>query len=195
MAFREVRVRQDLAQTDGDTVRPPARPTLLEGEAPAGLWDTLADKVRAEGFELVRADIPSGANGTTNYTIRTVAIAPHLSPAQAAKTLAHELAHVHLHDGTEYALGCRGRAEVEAESVAYSSAKPLGSPPPPTASATSPDGPQAIPASSRPPRNESLPPHETSSTAPASSSRPSSKPHDQSKPALEPSLATVVVLT
>lgn len=30
-----------------------------------------------------------------------------------------ELAHVLLHDGTEYALGCRGRAEVEAESVAY----------------------------------------------------------------------------
>jgi hypothetical protein len=30
-----------------------------------------------------------------------------------------ELAHCLLHDGTEYALGCRGRAEVEAESVAY----------------------------------------------------------------------------
>jgi hypothetical protein len=30
-----------------------------------------------------------------------------------------ELSHVLLHDGTEYALGCRGRAEVEAESVAF----------------------------------------------------------------------------
>lgn len=30
-----------------------------------------------------------------------------------------ELGHVLLHDGTEYAAGCRGRAEVEAESVAY----------------------------------------------------------------------------
>ena len=38
----------DIAQTDGDAVKPPAGPTLLEGEAPAGLWDTLADQVRAE---------------------------------------------------------------------------------------------------------------------------------------------------
>jgi hypothetical protein len=30
-----------------------------------------------------------------------------------------ELAHVLLHDGSEYALGCRGRAEIEAESVAF----------------------------------------------------------------------------
>jgi hypothetical protein len=29
------------------------------------------------------------------------------------------LGHVLLHEGTEYAMGCRGRAEVEAESVAY----------------------------------------------------------------------------
>jgi hypothetical protein len=29
------------------------------------------------------------------------------------------LAHACLHDGTEYAIGCRGRAEVEAESVAF----------------------------------------------------------------------------
>lgn len=36
--------------------------------------------------------------------------------AQAAKTLAHELAHVMLHDRTEQAVVCRGRAEVEAES-------------------------------------------------------------------------------
>ena len=71
------------------------------------------------GFGLRRAGIDSGANGTTNYATRTVTVADHLSPAQAAKTLAHELVHCLLHDGTEYALGCRGRAEVEAESVAY----------------------------------------------------------------------------
>ena len=35
-----------------------------------------------------------------------------------------------MHDGSEYATGCRGRAEIEAESVAYS-ATPPGSPPPP----------------------------------------------------------------
>jgi hypothetical protein len=30
-----------------------------------------------------------------------------------------ELAHTAMHTGTEYAAGCRGRAEIEAESVAY----------------------------------------------------------------------------
>jgi antirestriction protein ArdC len=109
----------DISSTDGDAVRPPAGPALLEGEAPAGLWDTLAAQIDAEGFTLARAEIPSGANGTTNFATRTVTVADHLSPAQATKTLAHELAHACLHTGAEYAMGCRGRAEVEAESVAF----------------------------------------------------------------------------
>lgn len=109
----------DLASTDGNTVRPPAGPNLLDGEAPAGLWELLADQIEAEGFIITRAEIPSGANGTTNYTTQAVTVAAHLSAAQACKTLAHELGHVVLHDGTEYAAGCRGRAEVEAESVAF----------------------------------------------------------------------------
>ncbi|HET9772655.1 MAG TPA: ImmA/IrrE family metallo-endopeptidase, partial [Acidimicrobiia bacterium] len=100
-------------------VQPPQRPQLLDGEAPAGLWDTLAGQVAAAGFTLTRSEIANGANGVTNFALRTVTVAPHLSPAQAAKTLAHELAHVSMHTGTEYAAGCRGRAEIEAESVAY----------------------------------------------------------------------------
>jgi hypothetical protein len=60
-----------------------------------------------EGFTLTRATIPSGANGTTNLATRTVTIADHLSPAQAAKTLTHELAQCRLHTGMGYALGCR----------------------------------------------------------------------------------------
>jgi len=48
-----------------------------------------------------------------------VTVQADLSTAQASKTLAHELAHTRLHQGTEYAAGCRGIAEVEAESVAY----------------------------------------------------------------------------
>jgi antirestriction protein ArdC len=41
--------------------------------------------------------------------------------AQACKTLAHELAHVMLHETESGMVGadCRGRKEVEAESVAY----------------------------------------------------------------------------
>jgi hypothetical protein len=107
------------ARTDGDGVQPPERPQLLAGEAPPGLWEALAGQVAAARFTLNRADISSGANGVTNFATRTVTVAVHLSAAQAAKTLAHELGHVLLHDGTEYAGGCRGRAEVEAESVAY----------------------------------------------------------------------------
>jgi hypothetical protein len=109
----------DISQTDGGHVTPPARPALLEGDAPAGLWDTLAAQIRAAGFTLGRATIPSRANGVTNFAARTVTIAEHLAAAQACKTLAHELAHTALHDGSEYAMGCRGRAEIEAESVAY----------------------------------------------------------------------------
>src|SRR5688572_1384818 len=109
----------DISSTEGDTVRPPAGPALLEGEAPAGLWDMLAAQIQAEGFTLALGEIPSGANGTTNFATRTVTVADHLSPAQATKTLAHELAHACLHTGAEYAMGCRGRAEVEAESVAF----------------------------------------------------------------------------
>jgi hypothetical protein len=111
--------RQDIAQTDGDGVQPPERPKLLEGEAPAGLWDTLASEVQRAGYTLTRAEIGSGANGVTNFASRTVTIAPHLSAAQAVKTLAHELAHVTMHNGSEYAAGCRGQTEIEAESVAY----------------------------------------------------------------------------
>jgi hypothetical protein len=109
----------DIAQTDGDTVQPPERPALLDGEAPPGLWDTMAAEVTRAGFILGRADIPSGANGVTNFADRTVTIAAELPAAQACKTLAHELAHTAMHTGTEYATGCRGQAEIEAESVAY----------------------------------------------------------------------------
>ena len=94
-------------------------PVLLEGEAPAGLWDALAAQVAGGRVRSRLGRSLRGANGATNFADRTVTIADQLSHAQAAKTLAHELAHVPLHDGTEYATGYRDRAEVEAESVAY----------------------------------------------------------------------------
>jgi antirestriction protein ArdC len=116
----------DLAQTDGDPL-PDIRPALLHGEAPAGLWDALADQVAAAGFTLHRGNCRA-SNGRTDYAVRTVTVRDDVSDAQAAKTLAHELAHVLLHDGTEYALGCRGLVEVEAESVAYIVATASGLP-------------------------------------------------------------------
>ncbi len=118
--------RRQAQDTRRGTVRPPAGPALLEGEAPAGLWDTLATQIEAEGFTLTLGEIPSGANGTTNFPSRGVTVADHLSPAQGCKTLAHELAHCCLHDRTEYATGCRGRAEVGAESVAFTLCQAAG---------------------------------------------------------------------
>jgi DNA primase len=113
-------------------------PQLLVGQAPAGLWDALAVQVTAQGFTLQSGDC-GAANGVTNYRLRTVTIRPDVDDAQAVKTLCHELAHVLLHDpageplvvpsaaivplggptAADSSAQCRGRFEVEAESVAY----------------------------------------------------------------------------
>ena len=109
----------DLAQTDGDAL-PEVAPTLLEGEAPAGLWDALAAQVTAHGYSIERG--PCGqANGYTNPAGHVVRVRDDVSDAQACKTLVHELAHIvcgHVEDLPTYAT-CRGRCEVEAESVGY----------------------------------------------------------------------------
>jgi hypothetical protein len=114
--FRVVHVF-DIAQCDGPPP-PDVRPKLLTGDAPGPLWDGLAAQVHALGFSLERGDC-HGANGRTDFAAKTVRVRNDVKPAQAAKTLAHELAHALLHDGSEYSTGCRGRAEVEAESVAF----------------------------------------------------------------------------
>lgn len=113
----------DLAQTDGDTIVEVA-PVLLDGEAPEGLWDSVAKQIAAAGFMLARGDC-GGANGLTNWADRTVTVRADVSDAQACKTLVHELAHVMLHEGS---VVCRGVKEVEAESVAYIVAAACGLP-------------------------------------------------------------------
>jgi len=113
----------DYAQTDGEPLPQPIRPTLLTGHAPQNLWDGLARQVVEAGFELFLRAPPSRANGRTDWTVRQVLIRPELDPAQRVKTLAHELGHVMLHaphhstDPTTAV--CRGSREVEAESVAF----------------------------------------------------------------------------
>ncbi len=123
--FRVVHV-WDLAQTEGAPLSEVA-PVLLEGNAPSVLWERLETQVRAAGFNLLRGDCRP-ANATTHFLTRTVVVRPDLSPAQATKSLCHELAHVRLHDGREYATGCRGIAEIEAESVAYLVCSSVGVP-------------------------------------------------------------------
>lgn len=112
----------DVSQTDGAPVPGAPAPTLLEGEAPEGLWEGLAAQVRTAGFDLLRVPDAStlhGANGVTDYAARTVSVHSDMSDAAQVKTLAHELAHVLLHgpDNAE-TRDHRGVGEVEAESVA-----------------------------------------------------------------------------
>jgi N-terminal domain of anti-restriction factor ArdC/IrrE N-terminal-like domain len=113
--FRVVHVF-DVAQTDGEPI-PDVAPVLLQDDAPASLWQLLADQVTSQGYQLSRGDCRP-ANGTTNYATRTVVVRDDLAGAQATKTLAHELAHVLLHGGSDHG-DARSIVETEAESVAY----------------------------------------------------------------------------
>jgi DNA primase len=133
----------DVSQTSGTPLPLQPVPALLAGEAPEGLWDALAGQVAARGFTLLRGQCGPGVNGLTHYVERTVTVRSDVDDAQAVKTLAHELGHVLLHDPTARSsvlpgeplgsghpappaaaaltsgMQCRGRIEVEAESVAY----------------------------------------------------------------------------
>jgi hypothetical protein len=107
----------DIDQTGGAAL-PEVVPAVLDGDVPAELWDRLEELLYDSGFRLLRGNTGT-ANATTSFLTQTVVVGTGLAPAQAAKSLAHEVAHTMLHDGTEYERGCRGVAEVEAESVAY----------------------------------------------------------------------------
>jgi len=116
--FRVVHVFA-LHQTEGAPL-PEVAPALLVGQAPAGLWDALEGQVLGHGYTVHRGDT-GRANGWTDPTSRTVRVSSAVDDAQAVKTLIHELAHLecgHVADLPTYAT-CRGRCEVEAESVAY----------------------------------------------------------------------------
>src|SRR5680860_793216 len=112
----------DISQTDGEEIPETPRPTLLQGQGPAGLWDGLADQITARGFELrlvSNAAAIGGANGLTDSMSREVSVRMDMDDAAQAKTLARELGHLMRH-GADDADGVmhRGIAEVEAESVA-----------------------------------------------------------------------------
>lgn len=112
----------DVSQTSGAPFPEQPRPELLQGQAPEGLWDGLADQMTSRGFgvQLVSNAVAiGGANGQTNYVTHEVLIRADMDDAARVKTLTHELGHVLLHgpdDGGS--LLHRGIAEVEAESVA-----------------------------------------------------------------------------
>jgi len=112
----------DVAQTSGEPLPEPPHPQLLRGQAPPGLWDALEHLVVERGYAVQRGDCGT-ANGWTDHASRQVRVRSDVDDAQAVKTLAHEVAHVLLHEPsgatTGGTRGCRGLIEVEAESVAY----------------------------------------------------------------------------
>lgn len=123
----------DVSQTDGEPVEIPSpvietirvrqsspSPELLTGEDVAGAWDAVATQIQAHGYKVTRGSC-GGANGYTDPSSHEVRVRDDVSPAQALKTLIHELAHIvcdHVDDLSEYLMH-RGRMETEAESVAY----------------------------------------------------------------------------
>jgi antirestriction protein ArdC len=120
--FRVVHVF-DVTQTDG-TPLPDVQPQQLAGQAPTAVWEGLVGLTTDAGYRLERRSCPTGVNGWTAPEDRLVVLADDLAPAQATKTLAHELGHIRAnHAGRfpDYGVDrtCRGAAEVEAESVAY----------------------------------------------------------------------------
>lgn len=111
----------DVSQTDGSPIPERPSPTLLNGEAPRGLWDGLAAVVQNAGFTLSAVpDAASldGANGRTDFRGRTVSVRADMDAAARVKTLAHELAHIHMHAPDTDTVPHRAIGEVEAESVA-----------------------------------------------------------------------------
>jgi len=111
----------DVSQTDGAPIPARPTPTLLTGEAPAGLWDGLATLIHEAKFSLLDAPDATtidGANGMTNFESRTVSVRADMDAAARTKTLVHELAHIRMHEPDTGTTRHRGIAEVEAESVA-----------------------------------------------------------------------------
>lgn len=113
----------DITQTDRNDGEPDPAPVgrpKLTGDAPAQMWDSLTQYAGTLGYTVERGDT-APANGWTDPETRTVRVSDTLDNAHAAKTEAHEVAHIvagHVADVDEYRQH-RGRMETEAESVAY----------------------------------------------------------------------------
>lgn len=121
----------DISQTDPIEGHPQPEPIALrlEGEDTAAILHRVCDIMTGQGWTVTREVIPGEVNGyTTLDGSRRIVVDADLSPAHAAKTMIHEAAHALMHaaDDVDPAELHRGRAEVEAESVAYVLAGLLG---------------------------------------------------------------------
>jgi hypothetical protein len=112
----------DVSQTDGTPLPPPTTPG---GTAPtAGLWRALSHQVHSAGYTLVEGNTGlASIEGFTDHHDRTVVIRKGLDDVTAVARLAHEVAHLRMHDPRRVtsagSIMCRGMREIEAESVAY----------------------------------------------------------------------------
>lgn len=100
--------------------RRPSVVKQLQGDAPAKMWQDVAGQIEQLGYTIERGNT-GGANGYTEPKTMKVRVSDQVSPAQATKTLAHELAHIladHVSDMAEYQEH-RGFAETVAESFAF----------------------------------------------------------------------------
>jgi len=113
----------DISQTDGEDLPDDVTPELLTGEGPEGAWDAVANLITSRGYTIQRGDC-DGANGYVRWSDRVVKVRDDVDPAQALKTLIHELAHIDL--GHETWAADRPTKEVEAESVAYVIGQAIG---------------------------------------------------------------------
>ncbi len=133
VGFRGVTVF-DVSQTEGEPL--PEGPAhryvnqLGEGEAPAGMRESLTSWIEAQGYTVDDADDIGGANGSTSPLTKQVRILSSMTERQKAKTLAHEAAHIalgHMERTGEYHLGGgRSVMEIEAESVSYVVGRTMG---------------------------------------------------------------------
>ena len=109
----------DISQTDGEPL-PPLPIDDPRAEDPADLYGRLVALATAKGHPVTETPTLTGdTHGYIDTTTGAIVILASLSPAQKARTMAHELAHAILHvepanDTTEHAI-----REIEAESAAY----------------------------------------------------------------------------
>ena len=113
--FRVVHVF-DVSQTEGEPL-PDVGPRRLTGDGDARILEVGIGMIEDHGYRF-GLDRLRGPNGVTRPGAKQVMVEADLDGAQLTKTTIHELAHVLMHtdDGR---IDCRGRVEVEAESVAY----------------------------------------------------------------------------
>jgi hypothetical protein len=91
--------------------------------APEGIWDALTGHASLIGYDVIRHQ-RSSENGYCDFLNKKIAVRPGVSPAQAVKTLIHELGHTLLH--AKGGVASREPAEVEVESVAFIVCDALG---------------------------------------------------------------------